>query len=313
VFQELLQTIRSHDTIIIHRHYRPDGDALGSQIGLMHLIRHNFPEKTVFIVGDDAGYLSFMPGAVMDPVADEAYSNALAIVLDTSSPQLISDDRWRSAKATARMDHHIYQGKFTDVEVIGQDYESCCGLVAQFALDCGLALNADAARALYTGMVTDSGRFRYDGTNARTCRLAAFLREQAFSTEEIFRGLYSETVENKQLRAKFVLKIQLTEKNVAYTYTTREEVRQLGIDTFTASRGMVNVMADLKGVDLWVNFTETDEGILCELRSSGRNINPVAVKYGGGGHAKASGATVPDRGTAMKMLEDLNNLMGEPV
>ena len=77
--------------------------------------------------------------------------------------------------------------------------------------------------------------------------------------------------------------------------------------------GMVNVMADLKGVDLWVNFTETDEGILCELRSSGRNINPVAVKYGGGGHAKASGATVPDRDTAMQMLEDLNLLMGEPV
>jgi len=313
VFQELLQTIRSHDTIIIHRHYRPDGDALGSQIGLMHLLRHNFPEKTVFIVGDDAGHLSFMPGAVMDTVADDVYANALAIVLDTSSPQLISDDRWKTAKTTARMDHHIYQGKFTDVEAIGQDYESCCGLIAQFAMDCGLRLNVDAARALYTGMVTDSGRFRYDGTSSRTFRLAAFLREQTFSTEEIFRGLYSETVESKQLRAKFVLKIQLTEKNVAYTYTTREEVRQLGIDTFTASRGMVNVMADLKGVDLWVNFTETDEGILCELRSSGRNINPVAVKYGGGGHAKASGATVPDRDTAMKMLEDLNNLMGEPI
>ena len=302
MFQELLQAIRCHDTIIIHRHYRPDGDALGSQIGLMHLLRRNFPEKTVYIVGDDAGYMSFMPGAIMDTVEDAVYTDALAMVLDTSSPQLISDDRWRSAKTTARMDHHIYQGKFTDLEVVGQDFESCCGLIAQFAMDCGLQLDADAARALYTGMVTDSGRFRYDGTNARTFRLASFLREQKFSTEEIFRGLYAETVESKQLRAKFVLKIQLTEKNVAYTYTTLEEVHQLGIDTFTASRGMVNVMADLKGVDLWVNFTETDEGILCELRSSGRNINPVAVKYGGGGHAKASGATVPDRDTAMQML-----------
>jgi phosphoesterase RecJ-like protein len=71
---------------------------------------------------------------------------------------------------------------------------------------------------------------------------------------------------------------------------------------------MVNPMADIRGVNIWVNFTETEKGVLCELRSADKNINPIAVKYGGGGHAKASGATVADRATAMAMLEDLNNL-----
>ena len=80
------------------------------------------------------------------------------------------------------------------------------------------------------------------------------------------------------------------------------------MDTFAASRGMVNVMADIKGVTVWVNFTEAPEGICCELRSSDQNINPIAVKYGGGGHAKASGATVPDWATAMAMLRDLDAL-----
>ena len=67
-------------------------------------------------------------------------------------------------------------------------------------------------------------------------------------------------------------------------------------------------MADMKGVDIWVNFTETEQGVLCELRSSRYNINPIAVKYGGGGHAKASGATIPDRETAMAMLHDLDEM-----
>jgi len=73
------------------------------------------------------------------------------------------------------------------------------------------------------------------------------------------------------------------------------------------------VMSDIRGVDIWANFTETQRGVLCELRSSRYNINPVAVKYGGGGHAKASGATLPDRETAMALLDDLDALLeGEP-
>jgi len=311
MFQETLNTIQKYDTIIIHRHTRPDGDALGSQIGLKHLIRENFPEKAVYTVGDGAGYLSFMEGSVMDTIPDSTYENALAIVLDSSSPLLISDERWKTAAATSRFDHHIYQGKFTDVEIADDSYESCCGLITQFAMECGLRLNPDAARALYTGLVTDSGRFRYDATSARTFRLAAFLREQDFSTEQIFRNLYAETIESKQLRAQFVLKAQFTPRNVAYIYTTKEELAQLGLDTFTASRGMVNTMADLKGVEIWVNFTETDEGILCELRSAGVNVNPIAVKYGGGGHAKACGATLPDKEAVARMLNDLDELMGE--
>ena len=72
---------------------------------------------------------------------------------------------------------------------------------------------------------------------------------------------------------------------------------------------MVGIMSDTKGVDIWCNFTETENGVLCELRSSRFNINPIAAKYGGGGHAKASGATVADRETVMQMLRDLDNMM----
>ena len=129
-----------------------------------------------------------------------------------------------------------------------------------------------------------------------------------FDTGEIFGNLYSDELKNVQLRAKFILKITPTEHRTAYIYTTLEEAKSYGVDNFTISRGMVNTMSDIKGIDSWVNFTETEEGVLVEIRSSKHNINPIAVKYGGGGHAKASGATVKNKEEAMALLADLNAL-----
>ena len=310
MFEAILDAIREFDTIIIHRHNRPDGDALGSQIGMKHIIKENFPHKTVYTVGDEARFFSFMPDSVMDDIPDSAYQGALAIILDTASRPLISDDRYTLAAKTVRIDHHIFCEKIADEEVVDTSFESCCGMVTQFAVESGLTLNALASRSLYTGMVTDSGRFRYDGTTARTFLLASRLMEAGFDTNELFRDLYADDFASKQLKAKFILKIRFTPCNVAYIYTTLEEFNALGLDTFTVSRGMVNTMADIRGVDIWVNFTETEKGVLCEIRSNRYNINPIAVKYGGGGHQKASGATVSNRETAMAMLRDLDALTG---
>ena len=311
MFQQLLAQIKAHDTIIIHRHKNPDGDALGSQIGLKHILKDNFPSKTVYVVGDSAGHYSFMDDSVMDEIPDSTYADALAIVLDTSAKHLISDDRYPTAHATARMDHHIFVETICDTEITDTSYESCCGLVTEFALQCGLNLSPASAKALYTGMITDSGRFRYDSTSSNTFRLASELMKQPFDLNDIYRKLYADDFPRIRMKAQFVLKIKFTDCNVAYIYTTKEELAELNADTFTVSRGMVGTMSDIKGVDIWVNFTETEQGVLCELRSSKYNINPVAVKYGGGGHAKASGATVASKEIAMQMLSDLDALTKE--
>lgn len=311
MFEAILEQIKKHGRIIIHRHKSPDGDALGSQIGLKHILKDNFPEKEVYVVGDGAGHYSFMDDCVMDVIDDSLYADALAIVLDTSAKHLISDERYTAAHANARMDHHIFVETICETEVTDTSFESCCGLVTAFALESGLKLSPMSAKSLYTGMVTDSGRFRYDSTSPSTFRLAAVLLEQGFDLNEIYRNLYADDLAKMQLRASFTMKIQLTDCNVAYIYTTKDELAALNVDTFTVSRGMVGTMADIKNVPIWVNFTETEAGVLCELRSNRYNINPIAVKYGGGGHAKASGATVASKEIAMQMLSDLNALTKE--
>ncbi len=310
MFENILNEIKKHSTVIIHRHTKPDGDALGSQIGLKELILENFPEKKVCTVGDDPGFLSFLDGADMDEISDCIYHSALAVILDCGASHLISDSRFSLAKTTVRIDHHIFSEKIADHEVIDTSFESCCGMITEFAVESGLRISPKAAQALFTGMITDSGRFRYDNTNGRTFRLASVLLEAGAVPSSLYRSLYADTYENKKLKAQFTLKIKFTPQNVAYIYTTKEELEELGIEPFSVSRSMVGLMADMKGVGVWVNFTEADNGVWCELRSDELNINPIAVKYGGGGHMKASGATVPDYDTAMAMLRDLDELYG---
>lgn len=309
---EALELLKKYDTVIIHRHTNPDGDAMGSQIGLKNLLLENFPEKKVYAVGDSAGRFSFMDGSVMDEIPDETYKGALAVILDSAEHSLVSDDRYTLAEKTLRIDHHIFCEKFADVEIVETAFESCAGLVTHLAREWGLTINTSAAKALFTGIVTDSGRFRYDSTTPRTFSDAAFLLEKGFNPTEIYDKLYVDDFSMIKMRAGFVLDIRFTKNNVAYIYSDRKKVDSLGVSDFTVSRGMVNVMAEIRGVDVWVNFTESTDGtVLAELRSRNLDINKIAVKYGGGGHLKASGASLKDKAQAMEMLADLDKLVGE--
>lgn len=305
MFKKVIEAIEKYDRIIIHRHSNPDGDAIGSQVGLKNILKENYPNKEIYAVGDASKRYGFVEDCETDMISDEYYNGALAFVLDTSATALISDERYKLADEVIKMDHHIFCEEFADIEVIDTSFESCCGLIGMFAMKTGLQVTPLAAKALYTGMITDSGRFRYDSTSSQTFKVASFLMEQKFNTNDIFSNLYADELSFIQLRAKFVLKITMTDAPVSYIYTTLDEAKSYNADTFTISRGMVNTMGDIKGIDIWVNFTETENGVLCEIRSNKYNINTIAVKYGGGGHAKASGATIKDRAEAMNMLSDL--------
>ncbi len=311
MFEAIQELILQYPRVIIHRHKNPDGDALGSQFGLKQILKDTFPDKEILAVGDMTPRYAFMATSPLDEIEDSAYEGALAIVLDTSAKALISDERYTTASATARIDHHIFCEEITQVEITDTSFESCCSMIAAMAMECGFTVSPEAAKSLYTGMITDSGRFRYDSTSAQTFRLASFLMERKFSTNDIYQNLYSDELSSIQLRAKFTLKIQTTPYRVAYIYTPLDEAQSYGVDNFTISRGMVNTMSEIKGIDTWVNFTETENGVLCEIRSNRHNINPIAVKYGGGGHQKASGATLKDKNEAMALLADLNSLAEE--
>lgn len=309
MISKAFDAIKNHDVIVIHRHSNPDGDAMGSQIGLKHVLETNFPDKKIYAVGDDARRFSFMDGSQMDVIDDSVYDGALAIVLDTSAKSLVSDDRYSLADETIRIDHHIFVEDIADIDIDDTSFESCCGLVTYLVREWGLNVDSYAAKALFTGLVTDSGRFRYDSTTPRTFDLASFLLSKGFNATSIYNQLYVDSYENVKKRAEFVLAVKFSPSNVAYIYTVADRVKELGMEAQAVSRGMVNVMAEIKDVDIWVNFTECEQGVLCEIRSKCYDINKIAVAHGGGGHIKASGATLKDQAEAMQVLAELDELV----
>lgn len=309
MYKGFLEKVKEFETIIIHRHSRPDGDALGSQIGLKEALLLNFPNKDVLVVGDTNERLKFI--GEMDEVNDEKYNDALVIILDTPEEIMISDERYKNGKYLIKIDHHLPRSSFGNLEIIDTSFESCASLVANIIFDLRMEINEKSAKALFTGVVTDSGRFRYSSVNSNTFIIASKLVATGFSLSDVYNSLYIEEYNLVKLRAEFTLKFELTKNKVAYIKTTKEEVKNYGVDIFTISRGMVNTMSGIKGIDIWVNFTEDEVNncIIAELRSNKYNINEIAVKYGGGGHLLASGASLESFAVADKMLADLDQLI----
>lgn len=308
MYEKIKECIDQYSTIIIHRHSRPDGDALGSQLGLYELIKENYKNKEVYVVGDMTNRFNFL--REMDDIFDEKYHNALVFALDSSDLSLISDQRVKQGAYLIKIDHHIYKETYADYELIDESFESCAGLIADMAIKLNWTINEKAAEYLFLGIVTDSGRFRYDAISSRTFNTVATLLDKGVDFIKIYNKIYSDDLNMVLLRAKFTLKMKFTEHNVAYIKTTDDELKEMNVELFTVSRSMVNTMAGIKDIDIWVNFTEdkANDRVICEIRSSKYNINPIAVKYGGGGHAKASGASVASFEVADKILNELDEL-----
>ena len=133
ILTNIYRKIKEYNTIIIHRHVKPDGDALGSQIGLKESLLATFPNKCIKVVGDMSERYSFI--GEMDEVEDSLYENALVIVLDTGAERLISDERYKLGKYLIKIDHHLPQGEYGDLAFVDTSRESCAGVVASFLLE----------------------------------------------------------------------------------------------------------------------------------------------------------------------------------
>ena len=310
MYKSFLKKIKEYGTIIIHRHGRPDGDALGSQIGLKEAILATYPYKKVYAVGDVNPKISFIGD--VDTIEDDLYKNALVIVLDSSDTTMINDERYKLGRYIIKVDHHISNCNYGDLNIVETSEVSCASLLAKIIFSCNMKLTAHGARALFTGIVTDSGRFRYNNVSSETFVIASKLLKYNFDFNEKYTKLYVDDLELVKLRAQMVLSFKISEKGVAYLVNDKDAVNRYNTDIFTISRGMVNVMSGINGIDIWANFTEEESGkVICEFRSSKYNVNQIAVKYGGGGHKFASGATVSSLAVIKDILKDLESLIEE--
>ena len=306
--QLIFDKIKEYDRIMLFRHVRNDGDCVGATKGLKEIIKLTWPEKEVYLIDQDtAAYLAFM-GPEDEPVPDEMYADALGIVLDTASLSRISNKKYTLCKELIKIDHHIPLEDYGDIIWVEEERSSCCEMVVAFycAFKDTLKINSAAATYLYTGMVTDSGRFKYSGVSGDTMRAAGVLLDVGVDTDTLFAQLYLEAFGYLKFKAYIYEKMQITENGVAYIYVDKAMQEKFNL-TLEQASAVVGTLDSIRDCICWMAFIDNGDAegsIRVRLRSRFVTINTIAEKYRGGGHACASGATVYGEEEMQQLLRD---------
>ena len=308
--QQILKKIQKNDKIMIFRHIRNDGDCVGASKGLKEIILATWPEKQVLLIDQDkAEYLAFL-GADDEEVEDAIYAASLGIVVDIASENRISNKKYTLCKDLVKIDHHIPLETYGSVAWVEEERSSCCEMIVDFyeTFREELVLTPQAATYLYTGMVTDSGRFRYEGVTGDTLRLAGTLLDKGIDTETLFAQLYLEDYDYLKFKASLYEAMEITPNGVAYIYIDRAMQQKFGL-TLEKASASIGALDSIRGCLSWLAFIETGDekgAIRVRLRSRFVAINTIAEKYHGGGHACASGATVYSRQEADALIRDMD-------
>ncbi|HLR75130.1 MAG TPA: bifunctional oligoribonuclease/PAP phosphatase NrnA [Virgibacillus sp.] len=304
--RNIIQAIKEFDRIIIHRHVRPDPDAYGSQAGLKEMIKSSFPEKEVFIVGEEDPALHFL--VRMDDVSDSLYTDALVIVCDTANTERISDERYTLGKKVIKIDHHPNNDPYGDILWIDTNASSTSEMIYELYLeakDDGFQMNNHAARLIYAGIVGDTGRFLFPSTSTKTFQYAAELVTYNFDRPSLYQGMYSIKDNIARLRGHVLKHFELSPNGVSSVKLSQSTLQAYNISPLETGQ-LVSILGDIEGIKAWAFFIEEEDDLIrVRLRSKGPIINEIAARYGGGGHPLAAGASVKSWDEADLLVEEL--------
>lgn len=307
--REIYSLIQDYNSIIIARHKNPDLDAYGSQFGLYYALKAKYPKKNIYAIGDTNNQNYFQD---LDQVDDEIKKESLVFVLDTVASQMLNEQDYKYHKKIILIDHHQNSPDIPyDYYIRDTESSSTAEIIANFLMSLGININEDSARALYMGIIGDTGRFLYNSTTPKTLITAAKLLEKEINIQDIHNLIYLESLESKKIKNIFFNNIKFTKKNVAFSKNTQEFLDKYDLDPYFVSRGLISQMSGIREIPIWANFTydKSIDKVICEFRSREYPVLDIAKKYGGGGHMYACGCTIDSWEDSDKVIKDLNKLI----
>ena len=313
--KSILEKIKSYQRIIIFRHYRPDGDAVGSTKGLQRILQLSFPEKEIYLQNSDyCDYMAFL-GKEDEPIDESLYESALGIVVDTGTADRASNKKFSLCKEIIKIDHHIDIKPYGDISWVEEERSSSCEMIAKFyeAFRDELVLDKEGATYIYTGMVTDSGRFRYRSVSGDTLRLAGMLLDFGIDTDRLYANLYLDEYNALKFKAYVYNNMKMTDNGVVYIYVDRRMQKRFGLTSEQASN-VISSLDSIRGSLIWLAFIDGkkgDDAIRVRLRSRFVTVNTLAEKYSGGGHDCAAGATVHSKKEMKALLAEADERLAK--
>jgi len=302
------EKIKEYKKIIILPHARPDGDCMGTAFGLKDIIESTYPEKAVYVSGESSDFTQFI--GTLDEIEDEVFKGALVIAVDTGNKERIADQRYDQGDFLIKIDHHILVSSYGDIEYVDTSRPAAALIILDFykAFKDQLSMTEKGAKALFTGVLTDTGRFKYPGVDGDTFRNVALLYDVGLDSQSVFRQLDTKSENLTRFKGYVLQNYKKTENGVAYVQITHELIDEFGV-TIEEASSLVNELGVFEDCPLWALFAEYEEKIVrARLRSKGPAVNELAAQYDGGGHAMASGVNLGTWQRAGEILKDLDAL-----
>lgn len=306
IYDEIKTRILAYDKIIIHGHIRPDGDCIGSQLGLRNALRLNFPNKEIYAVGPMSEFVSFL--GQLDDIPDDKYNDALVICVDCANSERLADQRFKLGKEIIKIDHHIPVDNYGDLELVLDEKPACAQIIFELLEAFNMQINYDVAVPLYTGIVTDTGRFRFDSVTSETFIVAAKLLKYGVNLAKIDNCLSTESLDVIKFKGYVLSHFKMTKEGFAYIKITKEVVEKYNI-SYEDAANQVNLLSTIPNYPVWALIIEYPNEIRIRLRSKGPDVDKLANCYGGGGHAKASGCKLETWSDLKKFVKDANKLV----
>lgn len=288
------------DEVTIACHVNPDGDALGSLLGaslaLRKIGKRTYPTWGTDPLAVPAQY-EFLPGIDQLVGPKEAPVADVFLGLDCGAADRLGELETTMSKCrcVVNVDHHPGNDEFGHLNVVVTTASSTAELVARLIVDAGIDIDRDIATCLYTGVVTDTGRFQYSNTTPDTLRLGADLLSHGVPATEIARDIFeSAPFGYLKLLGRVLDRAELFEaERFVYSWVTRADLAETGV-TMEETDQLIDFIRSTRAAVVAAMFKEQAEGSYrVSLRSKGPSVGAIARARGGGGHELAAGYTAP--------------------
>lgn len=312
MYKKLNTLIKKYETIIIHRHSNPDGDALGSQFGLAELIDLNFDNKKIYTVGSEdeikTNSIRHVFKKKFDNPKDKDYKEALVIVVDTANIERIEGQDFFKGDFVIKIDHHASTEEYGDLEIIENKISSTCEILTNMASELKWKFNKEASEYLLTGIITDTGRFMFNSVDENTFKAAHTLASNGAKISKLVNKLNDRDLAFTRLQAKIQSDFS-HENGVSWYMMPKGLHKKYGVPYSTASAMVFSLMAfNEANYGAFISYDENTKVWKGSLRSKKKPINKLAEEFNGGGHEMASGFKLKDKKQFNQLVKELKKL-----
>ena len=291
----ILEEINNAQSIVILTHENPDGDAIGSGLALYNALKQ-IGKNPDIIIPEYPRIFEFLPGADEIKKESDVEKYDLAISVDCATIKMLNGfaTYFENAKVRVSIDHHSTNTMFGDLNYVSPDAPACAQILLVVFEYFKIEVTKDIGTCILTGIITDTGGFKYSGVTSETFEFVAWLLDKGINVSKIYRKvLQIKTRANFELNRIATNRLDFFEDGkVAFTYITKEDEESVNAESGD-HEGIVETGRDIEGVEVSIFVRETDKGCKVSMRSNEYvNVSDVCLLLGGGGHIRAAGATM---------------------